>query len=636
VSRDADRRRDTDGLLTYYEQELTFLRRMLGGFARDYPDKAGSLMIDEDRGVGDPHVERLIESVAVLTARTRLKLDDGYPLLTDSLLGIIQPQLVTPVPPMTIAQFELSKTQDDAVEGYEIPRGTGLDSLHAGDVKTCQFRTSMGLHIYPIDVTQVSVEQLSKQELARIGSDPAAAAIRIRLETRAGQPFCDLDLERLMFYVDGGDAENDLLEDILCDSRGVILSWGGFEETDHRVFLPKQRLRHVGFRHDEALLEYPRGASQGYRLLQEFFCFPQKFQFIEFSGLDSGRAAVETNTLDILALVDRPLTHLTELGPGQFKLGCVPVINLFERNADPDIWEENTVRHQVVPDGRNKDKYEVHSILEVESSPAGSTKSTPYVPFFALGHGDKSANTVGFWHMERDAVLDDSEPENERETGGRIRGSEVFVTLVSPRFVPESTEERHVLSVRGLFFNRDFGHALPYKDPKGDLRAAGKPDVERITCLMRPTATRRPSMQCDSRWRAVSSLALNHLSLVGSPSNPNSGLEAMKEILDSHDFVQSDGSRLLRAGLVALNAKTVTGLLPHRGPARGLEVELIFEGDNYKGTSTGVYLFASVLERFLAAYASINSFTQCVTKLHRQEGVLRRWPPRAEDEQGQE
>ena len=63
------------------------------------------------------------------------------------------------------------------------------------------------------------------------------------------------------------------------------------------------------------------------------------------------------------------------------------------------------------------------------------------------------------------------------------------------------------------------------------------------------------------------------------------------------------------------------------GFARGLEISLEFDEDHYAGS--GVFLFASVLERFLGHYASINSFVQTVARVRQREGVLKTWPPRA-------
>ena len=58
-------------------------------------------------------------------------------------------------------------------------------------------------------------------------------------------------------------------------------------------------------------------------------------------------------------------------------------------------------------------------------------------------------------------------------------------------------------------------------------------------------------------------------------------------------------------------------------------VEVSVEFDEKKYVGTGVYLFASVLERFLGLSASINSFTQLVVTTPQRKEVLQEWEPRA-------
>jgi type VI secretion system protein ImpG len=298
-----------------------------------------------------------------------------------------------------------------------------------------------------------------------------------------------------------------------------------------------------------------------------------------------------------------------------FKLGCVPAINLFEQDADPEVLKRKTAQNHIVPDARKPDSYEVHTVLEVESTPAGGTEARSYAPFFALGHFDESADDVAFWHAER--------VESQRD---KDHGTEVYLTLVDPKGMPTLSGDRHVLTVRGLFFNRDMASKLPYKDPKGDLRAREKPEFKKIQCLTRPTDTLRPMLRSDSQWRIVSSLSLNHLSLTGTEGDATAGLRAFREILSAHDFIDDERTKKRRSGLVAMSTRVVTRRLPRRGPARGLEITLEFEESSYVGS--GLYLFAAVLERFLAAYTSINSFTQCVAKVRGREGTLKVWEPR--------
>ena len=100
-----------DELLGYYERELIFLRRMGAEFARKYPKIAARLQIDEEK-IEDPHVERIIEAFAFLSARVSLKLDDELPEITESFLNVIYPHYLAPIPSLAITQFSYASPRD--------------------------------------------------------------------------------------------------------------------------------------------------------------------------------------------------------------------------------------------------------------------------------------------------------------------------------------------------------------------------------------------------------------------------------------------------------------------------------------------------------------------------------------------
>src|SRR6516162_10005843 len=97
-----------DDLLFYYESELRFIRRMAADFAKKYPGVASRLELEPEKSE-DPHVERLIEAFALLSARVRHKIDDEFPEITEALLGILYPHYLHPIPSMSIMQFELDR-----------------------------------------------------------------------------------------------------------------------------------------------------------------------------------------------------------------------------------------------------------------------------------------------------------------------------------------------------------------------------------------------------------------------------------------------------------------------------------------------------------------------------------------------
>ena len=57
----------------------------------------------------DPHVERLVEAFAFLSATSVRKLDDDFPELTHSLLELFWPYHLRPIPSMALLEFSRSR-----------------------------------------------------------------------------------------------------------------------------------------------------------------------------------------------------------------------------------------------------------------------------------------------------------------------------------------------------------------------------------------------------------------------------------------------------------------------------------------------------------------------------------------------
>src|SRR5215213_1138626 len=120
-----------DDLLYYYERELTFLRRMGADFANRYPKVASRLQLEPDK-CEDPHVERLLEGFAFLAARVHLKIDDDFPEISESLLNVVYPHYVRPIPSMSLVEFELDPEQGKLTTGLRVPQGAQLYSRPVG------------------------------------------------------------------------------------------------------------------------------------------------------------------------------------------------------------------------------------------------------------------------------------------------------------------------------------------------------------------------------------------------------------------------------------------------------------------------------------------------------------------------
>ena len=116
-------------------------------------------------------------------------------------------------------------------------------------------------------------------------------------------------------------------------------------------------------------------------------------------------------------------------------------------------------------------------------------------------------------------------------------------------------------------------------------------------------------------WRLISHLSLNYLSLV------EEGKEALQEILKLYNFTDSAYSEKQIEGIVSIrSSKSFARVVSEYGItfARGTRVEMELDEEQFVGV--GVYLFASIVERFLGLYVSLNSFSQLVASIQAAEG----------------
>ncbi len=380
--------------------------------------------------------------------------------------------------------------------------------------------------------------------------------------------------------------------------------------------LGRECLRPVGFDREEGLLPYPAHSFLGYRLLSEYFTFPQKFLFLDLD-LSGIRAMPDPgNQLIIYIYLNRAVPELSRyVTPKTFQLGCTPIVNLFSHRADPIPVAHHDFEYQVVPDRRRPMALEVYSIDRVtESSPRGET--VEFRPFFSVKHALSRDSDRTYWHASRRPA--------EATLALGDRGTEVYISLVDLGFRP-SSPVGSVLDVQATCLNRDLPRDLPYGGDRPRLQfTEGGGPISRIRCLTPPTPTYRPGLGHGLLWRLISHLSLNHLSIV-----ENGNAEALREVLRLYDVVDSAETRGQIDGILGVKSRRVVAPMRGEGPltfTRGTEVTLHFDEERFTGS--GLFLFASVLERFLALYSTINSFSKLIATVKGREGVLRRWPPR--------
>ena len=622
-----------DELLPHYERELAFLREDVKGFAARYPKVAGRLQLAS--GIAeDPHVERLIQSFALLAARVHKRLDDDFPLVTESLLDVLYPHYLRPFPSCSIAQFDLGSAAGQMSAAGIVPRGTLLNTRAVRGV-ACKFRTAYPLALAPVRVATASYRNtIAAPEGTRVPSS-ATSAISIQLELTSPRASWAVVGERLRVYLDGEPSQVSALREALCEKVVAVM----LQTTPHGPWSAGPRAERpslVGFGDDEALIDYDERSHPAYRLLTEYFAFPDKFNFIDLPlplasvpGLlpvgDEVTARPSRITLHLVLSglrSDSDQARLLEsISADSFALGCTPVVNLFKQNADPIRVTHTAARYPVVVDARKAFAYEVYSIdrvFRVKQTPHGESVDE-FRPFFSLYHDDLlgEGDELGerppgrYWHVQRDEMLADVSP-----------GYEVEMSIVDVDFEPTAPQV-DTLSLQVTTTNRDLPSHLSFGTPGGDLFIEGGSVAREIRMLRKPTSTHRIERGRGSLWRLVSHLSLNHLSLSGR------GVEALKEMLRLYDLPQDAANRRQVDGVVSIDFVPATAWLagePFATFVRGTEVRLVVDEESYVGT--GLHLFASMLDRFFGLYVHINSFTKLTLISARTRQPLITCPPR--------
>jgi type VI secretion system protein ImpG len=608
-------------LLPYYERELTYLRELSGEFAQRYPKIARRLSLEGDQSE-DPHVERMIEAFAFLAARVHRKIDDEFPLITEAFMQVLYPHYTQPFPSCTILQFETDPVKPEISTRHTIPRHHPALSPTVGGM-SCRFRTCYQVDLYPLVLKSAQLQLARGSEYLRRIAPNAAAAITLEFETQGGLPISQLKLERLRFFLDGDPALMHLLYELLLVRCSHVRVSDGSDDPARTRQLPSGALVPVGFAPDESLLDYDERSFAGYRLLSEYFAFPDKFLFVDLSGLDATPLQYDGTRLRVqiflssFADTERHDRLAQTLSVNNFKLGCTPVVNLFKHAAEPIRLSHQRATYPIHVDSRRPLAYEVISIDSVTSvEKSGAQDSFREVPpFYSIRHHAREEDQRAFWYATREA-----------STREHDNGTDMEISFVDLNFTP-LRPELEVLSIELACSNRDLPAQLPFGGSSTgthtDFTLPQISVVKRARPLRKPTPSMRPPVKRGLQWRLISHLSLNHLSIV------SQGKDALQEMLALYNYTQSSTAARQIQGIDAIDSKPCTARVSGKhfsGFVRGMEITVTFDEQAFVGA--GMVLFGGLLERFFALYCGPNSFTRLVLRSRQQEQEIAKWPAR--------
>jgi len=609
-----------DQLLPYYERELGFLRRYSREFSERYPKIAGRLLIGGEV-CEDPHIERMIESFALLNSRIAKRLDDDYPEFTEALFEVLYPHYLRPFPSCSIARMDFSGAAAQLTAASEIPRGTQLTTRPVRGA-VCTFRTAYPVTVAPLALTSASFAAIIDAPEATRTPPNATSSISLTISSTSAQVSVpQLNLPKLRVFIDGEPSFCAALRDALF-MRGVC----AYAEADgNGRWIPLQKIpvTPAGFDEDEALIDFSARSHTAYRLLTEYFSFPEKFNFFDIdlralaALLPSGCRSITLHlALSGMRTDSNTARILGTLSTNNVLLGCTPVVNLFRQRGEPIRLTHATASYPVLADARRAFAYEVQSIDSVKlvrQTPQGESIQD-FRPFYSLKHGQTPEKNGHYWIVRRDDIVAEKSP-----------GYETQLSIVDIDFDPADVET-DTLSIELTCTNRDLPAMLSYGLRGGDLFLEGGSSVRSISFLRKPTPSHRFERGRGAHWRLISHLSLNHLSLT------DGGIDAFREMLTLYDLPRSPASQRQIGGILSVAHKAATAWLagnPFACLVRGLEVRLTIDEEAFVGS--GIHAFAHIVERFLGLYVHANSFTQLVIVSNKNGEELLRCTPRSGD-----
>ncbi|HEF8463909.1 TPA: type VI secretion system baseplate subunit TssF, partial [Campylobacter jejuni] len=547
----------------YYQKELEYLYETREHFVKNYPKLAPFLAYNSK----DPDVERIIENLAILSSKIHQELDENIPHIAESLINIVSPNYTNPIPSLCMQEFKLE--QNSKENKLTIPKGTVVKSKPI-DKCICEFKTVYDVYLYPISINEVFASSKNQDYTFNL---------KLQID-KAETKISDLGLEKINLYL-GNDTymSTTLLLYIHSYLKELKIQC---LETDEEFFLNTYDIEKIGLNPDESSLSYNDLGFEAFSLLREYFFMPHKFNFLRINNLDILNNC-QGRTINIEFKFSKPFPANCIFRKELFSLSMTPIINIFAKSAEPLINNHKKDSYRIFVDRSQPKAYEIIQTLQVKAhnSEGGKRLLKNYKSF------------------ERFEFLKDNQKDFYSINTKKNSKGEVFseISFFSSYLMDET------ISIDLLCSNGD----LPSRLKIGDINNCNLKGVDTKNIEI-PSEARRCSVDGNLLWKLVSVLSFSYQTILSR--------KAFFGVLESYSFLDNQlnwkSYELLKESIVDIQSKS-TYLIDENITKKGT-VAIFSIKDSKFYTLGEVYLLGLVISKFLASFASINSFCELKIK----------------------
>ena len=627
-------------------------------FAAQYPKIASRLALDTT-DIPDPYVERLLEGVSFLTARTQLKLDAEYPRFVQRILEVVYPDFINQKPAAAIVNLEPTNQYNADVINL-LERGKILRSLPIDEFKvSCPFSVTKTTEILPLRIEKAkytdSIGYLPNTLSALKQSSSKKVQSALRLDFSLSVPGACSEMlpdELSIFLGTELSKSSSLLFLLASECVGVVCH--SYENPKQWYYPLPTTPKHRGFREDEALSFNLDKSVSAFRIMQEYSRLPEKFLFISQKNIKQAIQQAEKKGhlpkvpehleeivndkgvnkkiityrkryFSLSFLFSNKIPELTELiGVDDFSVNAVPVVNLFRKKSSRFPVNIQDQEHHVVIDRTQPLNYEVYAIEQVKGFDTNNLQTIVFSPMYKapdIGLFPETQTQHAYFSARR---ADRVPSENSAKNGFRSSylGSEVFLSLANNQNYAFNSNVQH-LSVDAWCTSRDLPLIMP-RDGESDFLIEGFLPVKSIKLISKLTRPQEAVSEDRTLWSFLNQLSLNYLSLLN--TDKEDAPVAVKELLTVFVSSESDLLKKQIESIIRVETSIINKVVRHYGvaaPIRGINITVTLDEAQLGGVHP--FLFGSVLNHYFRRLVSINSFVQLrIDTL--QQGHIATWP----------